>query len=55
MSESQSAERPETTENDRVPDLNPQQEAQLSELVYKLIRDEILQERERSGRRAIWR
>ena len=55
MSESQPVERPEGAESERVSDLNAREEEQLTDLVYRLLRNEIMRERERSGERPIRR
>jgi hypothetical protein len=55
MSESQPMEQPEAAESDRVPDLDPRQEDQLTDLVYRLLRNEVMRERERSGERTVRR
>jgi len=55
MSESQPIQQPEAAQSERVPDLDPRQEEQLTDLVYRLLRNEILRERERSGERPVRR
>lgn len=55
MSESQPMEEPKAAESERVPDLDPRQEEQLTDLVYRILRNEIMRERERSGEHPVRR
>jgi hypothetical protein len=55
MSESQPTEQTPAADEERVPDLDPHQVEQLTDLVYRLMRAEVVLDRERSGERSIRR
>jgi hypothetical protein len=55
MAESQPGQGPDAPEGEPVPDLDERQLLELTELVYKLMREEIILSSERSGQRPIRR